>query len=52
MTACSSAKAAPTVPHDWADWVQSLEAQVNDVVFVGVAVYFLILDRVAPGRAS
>ena len=31
-----------TGPHDWADWVQSLEAMVNDVVFVGVAVYFLL----------
>jgi len=31
-----------TGPHDWADWVQSLEALVNDAVFVGVAVYFLL----------
>jgi len=31
-----------TGPHDWADWVQSLEAMVNDAVFVGVAVYFLL----------
>jgi hypothetical protein len=31
-----------TGPHDWADWVQSLEAVVNDAVFVGVAVYFLL----------
>lgn len=29
-------------PHNWADWVQSLEALVNDFVFVGVAVYFLL----------
>ena len=29
-------------PHDWADWLQSLEALVNDIVFVGVAVYFLL----------
>jgi hypothetical protein len=31
-----------TGPHDWADWVQSLEALVNEAVFVGVAVYFLL----------
>jgi hypothetical protein len=31
-----------TGPHDWADWVQGLEAVVNDAVFVGVAVYFLL----------
>jgi hypothetical protein len=31
-----------TGPHSWADWVQSLEAIVNDAVFVGVAVYFLL----------
>ncbi|MEO6603371.1 MAG: hypothetical protein ABIQ16_26035 [Polyangiaceae bacterium] len=31
-----------TGPHNWADWVQSLEALINDVVFVGVAVYFLL----------
>ncbi|MEI9936045.1 MAG: hypothetical protein WDO69_02350 [Pseudomonadota bacterium] len=31
-----------TGPHNWADWVQSLEAMVNDAVFVGVAVYFLL----------
>jgi hypothetical protein len=31
-----------TGPHNWADWVQSLEALVNDAVFVGVAVYFLL----------
>ena len=29
-------------PHSWADWVQSLEALVNDVVFVGIAIYFLL----------
>ena len=29
-------------PHNWADWVQSLEALVNDAVFVGVAIYFLL----------
>jgi hypothetical protein len=29
-------------PRDFADWVQSLEALVNDGVFVGVAVYFLL----------
>jgi hypothetical protein len=29
-------------PHSWADWAQSLEALVNDVVFVGVAIYFLL----------
>ena len=29
-------------PLTWADWVQSLEAMVNDLVFVGVAVYFLL----------
>lgn len=33
---------AETGPHNWADWVQSLEALINDVVFVGVAVYFLL----------
>lgn len=26
----------------WSDWVQSIEAFVNDLVFVGVAVYFLM----------
>ena len=31
-----------TGPHNWADWLQSLEAMVNDAVFVGVAVYFLL----------
>ena len=31
-----------TGPHNWADWVQSLEALINDAVFVGVAVYFLL----------
>jgi len=31
-----------TGPHSWADWVQSLEALVNDGVFVGIAVYFLL----------
>jgi hypothetical protein len=31
-----------TGPHNWADWVQSLEALINDVVFVGVAIYFLL----------
>jgi hypothetical protein len=31
-----------TGPRDWSDWVQSLEAIVNDAVFVGVAVYFLL----------
>ena len=31
-----------TGPHNWADWVQSLEAGVNDMVFVGVAIYFLL----------
>ncbi|HYQ29196.1 MAG TPA: hypothetical protein VER04_18320 [Polyangiaceae bacterium] len=31
-----------TGPRDWAVWVQSLEAIVNDAVFVGVAVYFLL----------
>jgi len=31
-----------TGPRDWSDWVQSLEAMVNDAVFVGVAVYFLL----------
>ncbi len=29
-------------PHTWADWAQSLEALVNDAVFVGVAIYFLL----------
>lgn len=29
-------------PRNWADWVQSLEALINDVVFVGVAIYFLL----------
>ena len=29
-------------PHSWADWVQSLEALVNDAVFIGVAIYFLL----------
>ena len=29
-------------PLSWADWVQSLEAMINDLVFVGVAVYFLL----------
>ena len=29
-------------PHSWADWLQSLEALVNDLAFVGVAVYFLL----------
>ncbi|HEY5375915.1 MAG TPA: hypothetical protein VIK01_19685 [Polyangiaceae bacterium] len=28
--------------HSWADWAQSLEALVNDGVFVGVAIYFLL----------
>jgi hypothetical protein len=26
----------------WSDWVQSIEAFVNDVVFVGIAVWFLL----------
>jgi len=29
-------------PHNWAYWVQSLEALINDVVFVGIAIYFLL----------
>lgn len=29
-------------PRSWSDWVQSVEAFVNDVVFVAIAVYFLI----------
>lgn len=29
-------------PNDWASWAQSLEALVNDAVFVGAAVYFLL----------
>ncbi|HYQ00421.1 MAG TPA: hypothetical protein VER96_17210 [Polyangiaceae bacterium] len=31
-----------TGPHNWADWSQGLESLVNDGVFVGVAVYFLL----------
>ena len=31
-----------TGPRNWADWVQSLEALVNDAVFVGIAIYFLL----------
>lgn len=31
-----------TGPHSWADWVQSLEALVNDLVFIGIAAYFLL----------
>jgi len=38
-------------PHSWADWVQSLEALVNDAVFVGVAVYFLLGLEVRRKRA-
>jgi hypothetical protein len=29
-------------PQTWSDGVQGLEALINDVVFVGVAVYFLV----------
>ncbi len=29
-------------PHTWADWAQSLEALVNDAVFVAIAIYFLL----------
>jgi hypothetical protein len=29
-------------PQTWSDWVQGLDALVNNVVFVGVAAYFLI----------
>jgi hypothetical protein len=29
-------------PQTWSDWVQGLEALVNDVVFVGIAAYFLL----------
>jgi hypothetical protein len=28
--------------HGLSDWVQSLEAMVNDIIFVGIAVYFLL----------
>ncbi|HET7545290.1 MAG TPA: hypothetical protein VFK05_35735 [Polyangiaceae bacterium] len=38
-------------PHDWADWVQSLEALVNDGVFVGIAIYFLLGLEVRRKRA-
>src|SRR4051812_14105254 len=40
-----------TGPHNWADWVQSLEAMVNDAVFVGVAVYFLLGLEIRRKRA-
>lgn len=38
-------------PHVWSDWVQGLEALVNDVVFVGVAAYFLLGLEVRRKRA-
>jgi len=41
LTAAATLRGA-SGPHDWADWLQSLEAMVNDAVFVGVAVYFLL----------
>jgi len=34
----------------WADWVQGTEAFVNDVVFVGIAVYFLLSIEVRRKR--
>jgi hypothetical protein len=33
---------AESGPRSWSDWVQSTEAFVNDLVFVGIAVYFLL----------
>lgn len=41
LTAATTLRGA-SGPHNWADWVQSLEALINDVVFVGVAIYFLL----------
>jgi len=41
LTAATTLRGA-SGPHNWADWLQSLEAMVNDAVFVGVAVYFLL----------
>ncbi|HVU03074.1 MAG TPA: hypothetical protein VHE30_15040 [Polyangiaceae bacterium] len=38
-------------PHVWSDWVQGLEALVNDVVFVGVAAWFLLGLEVRRKRA-
>ena len=31
-----------TAVHTWFEWVQSIEALINDVVFVAIAVYFLM----------
>lgn len=42
VVAAATTLRGETGPHNWADWVQSLEALVNDVVFVCVAVYFLL----------
>ena len=42
VVAAAATLRGETGPHNWADWVQSLEALVNDLVFVGVAVYFLL----------
>lgn len=41
-------------PAGWADWAQSVEALVNDIVFVGIAVYFLagLEVRQKRGRAQ
>jgi hypothetical protein len=29
-------------PQTWSEWVQGLEALINDIVFVGIAAYFLL----------
>jgi hypothetical protein len=29
-------------PRSWADWVQAVESLINDAVFVGIAIYFLL----------
>ncbi|HYQ41709.1 MAG TPA: hypothetical protein VER11_07070 [Polyangiaceae bacterium] len=42
IVAAAATLRGETGPHNWADWVQSLEALVNDAVFVGIAVYFLL----------
>ena len=42
VLAAAATLRSETGPHNWADWVQSLEALVNDAVFVGVAIYFLL----------